>query len=121
MEFVELLANWFRVENEMTKNILIEEQDEVLRLISEEELKEIEESADEFDGFTGIRVVGRVQSEVSNRKLIISVENNTVLFENLNDFTPMEFIGILHNAISTADVLYKTKVMQMVEKAVKNE
>lgn len=54
------------------------------------------------------------------RKLIISIENDTVLFENLNDFKPLEFMGILHNAISTADVLYKTKVMQMVDKASKS-
>lgn len=54
------------------------------------------------------------------RKLIISIENDTVLFDNLNDFKPLEFMGILHNAVSTADVLYKTKVMQMVEKASKS-
>ena len=55
-----------------------------------------------------------------DRILIISIENDTVLFDNLNDFKPLEFMGILHNAISTADVLYKTKVMQMVEKASKS-
>lgn len=54
------------------------------------------------------------------RKLIISIENNTVLFDNINDFNPLEFMGILHNAVSTADVLYKTKVMQMIEKASKS-
>lgn len=54
------------------------------------------------------------------RKLIISIKNDTVLFDNLNDFKPLEFVGILHNAVSTADVLYKTKVMQMVEKASKS-
>ena len=48
----------------MEKNILIEEQDEVLRLIDQKELDEIEASAEEFDGFTGIRIVGRVQPEV---------------------------------------------------------
>lgn len=54
---------------------------------------------------------------VSERKLIISIEKDVILFDNLNDFEPLEFMGILHNAVSTADVLYKTKVMQMVEKA----
>ena len=54
------------------------------------------------------------------RKLIISIENDTILFDNLNDFKPLEFMGILHNAVSTADVLYKTKVMQIVEKASKS-
>ena len=54
------------------------------------------------------------------RKLIISIENDTVLFDNLNEFKPLEFMGILHNAVSTADVLYKTKVMRMVEKASKS-
>lgn len=53
------------------------------------------------------------------RKLIINVVDDVVLFENLNDFEPIELMGILHNAVSTADVLYKTKVMQMVEKASK--
>lgn len=48
----------------MEKNILIEEQDEVLRLIDQKELDEIEASAEEFDGFTGIRIVGQVQPEV---------------------------------------------------------
>jgi hypothetical protein len=65
----------------------------------------------------------QVQAEVkieSERKLIISIENDTVLFDNLNDFKPLEFMGILHNAVSTADVLYKTKIMQMVEKASKS-
>jgi hypothetical protein len=64
-----------------------------------------------------------VQAEVKpdgERKLIISIENDTVLFDNLNDFKPLEFMGILHNAISTADVLYKTKIMRMVEKAGKS-
>ena len=51
----------------MEKNILIEEQDEVLRLIDQKELDEIESSAEEFDGFTGIRIVGRVQPEVMLR------------------------------------------------------
>lgn len=58
---------------------------------------------------------------VSERKLIISIENDVVLFENINDFKPLEFMGILHNAVSTADVLYKTKVMQLVEKASKSK
>lgn len=45
------------------KNILIEEADEHLKLITEKELKEIEDSAEEFDGFTGIRVVGRLKDK----------------------------------------------------------
>jgi hypothetical protein len=65
----------------------------------------------------------QVQAEVKpdgERKLIISIKNDTVLFDNLNDFKPLEFMGILHNAVSTADVLYKTKIMQLVEKASKS-
>jgi hypothetical protein len=68
-------------------------------------------------------LICEVQAEVKSdgeRKLIISIENDTVLFDNLNDFKPLEFMGILHNAVSTADVLYKTKIMQMVEKASKS-
>lgn len=66
--------------------------------------------------------VSWVDAEVKPaQKLIISIENDTVLFDNLNDFKPLEFMGILHNAISTADVLYKTKVMQMVDKAIKSK
>jgi len=67
--------------------------------------------------------VNQVEAQISpacGRKLIISIENDTVLFDNLNDFKPLEFMGILHNAISTADVLYKTKVMLMVKKASKS-
>ena len=54
----------------MNKNILIEEADEHLRLITEEELKKIEDSAEEFDRFTGIRVVGKLQDNAEIKKLI---------------------------------------------------
>ena len=47
------------------KNILVEFADEQLKLISEKELDEINESAEEFDGFTGMRVVGRLGKQVS--------------------------------------------------------
>ena len=59
--------------------------------------------------------------KIGEQKLIINMVDDVVLFENLNDFKPIELIGILHNAVSTADVLYKTKVMQLVEKAVENK
>lgn len=58
------------------KNILIEEQDEQLRLISQKELDEIEESALEFDGFTGIRIVGRLESQVGVPKPNTICEKN---------------------------------------------
>lgn len=61
----------------MEKNILIEEQDEVLRLIDQKELDEIEASAEEFDGFTGIRIVGRVQPEVM--QLLADITENKLL------------------------------------------
>lgn len=61
----------------MEKNILIEEQDEVLRLIDQKELDEIESSAEEFDGFTGIRIVGRVQPEVM--QLLADITENKLL------------------------------------------
>ena len=47
----------------VNKNILIEEADKHLRLITQAELKEIEDSAEEFDGFTGIRIVGQLQNK----------------------------------------------------------
>lgn len=39
------------------KHYLIELPDNVFTIIDEHELKQIQESADEFDGFTGIRIV----------------------------------------------------------------
>ena len=41
---------------------LIELSDEEYQVITEAELKEIEDSAYEFDGFTGIRVVGKIKT-----------------------------------------------------------
>ena len=45
----------------MERNILIELSDNELKLIDKKELEEIEKSAMEFDGFTGMRIVGQVE------------------------------------------------------------
>ena len=82
-------------------------------------IKRILQLEKELSDIKAIQVQAKVKP-ACERKLIISIENDTVLFENLNDFKPLEFMGILHNAVSTADVLYKTKVMQMIEKASKS-
>ncbi|MCB0743465.1 MAG: hypothetical protein KDC67_06145 [Ignavibacteriae bacterium] len=52
-------------ENNNNKNILVEFTDEQLKLITQAELEEIEQSAEEFDGFTGMRVVGRLEKLVT--------------------------------------------------------
>lgn len=57
---------------------------------------------------------------MKERKLIIGVEDNgLVSFENLQDFTQLELVGVLHLALATADVLYKTKLMRSVDAAMK--
>lgn len=61
------------------KGILIEEQDEVYRLIDQKELDEINASAEEFDGFTGIRVIGEIATIQSIIELIEDIQTTELL------------------------------------------
>jgi hypothetical protein len=50
---------------------------------------------------------------MKKKQLIINIEDDGLVnFENLKDFEQIELIGILHCAVATVDVLYKTKLMQ---------
>ena len=66
------------IDNNNNKNILVEFADEQLKLISEKELEEIEQSAEEFDGFTGMRVVGRLGKLVNETlaETVYEIRNN---------------------------------------------
>jgi hypothetical protein len=109
--------------NEMKKYLTKEQTDKIFSVNTSNGCREMGEDRFHQAVNEAINFSNQGQAEVKSdgeRKLIISIKNDTVLFDNLNDFKPLEFMGILHNAISTADVLYKTKIMQLVEKASKS-
>ena len=67
------------------RNILIELSDEELRLVSEQELKDIEKSAIEFDGFLGHRVVGYITPSDSTELINKAIEESFIKVSMYSD------------------------------------
>jgi len=54
-------------------------------------------------------------SDDCERKLIIEIyKSGAILFENLQEFNQIELLGVIEAAKNTVDVLYKTKVCEMI-------
>jgi hypothetical protein len=53
------------------------------------------------------------------KKLILVIEDDgQILFENLQEFKRVELMGVLHCALASADVIYKTKTMQTIKESI---
>ena len=56
------------------------------------------------------------------KKLTIGIDKGgLVTFENLQEFEQIELMGILYCALSTAEVLYKIKLVKVIDAIMENE
>lgn len=67
-----------------------------------------------------IRIKGGVMEKTKQLILNVDKESGIITFDNLEDFEQIEVLGILHCALASADVIYKTKVMSKINEAIED-